>query len=104
MQGKWYLEDHPLKVGWTRVYYQCDLMLFGYAPAIVKKLLTAKGLSSSIEWVQRESEKRAPRDLSVIQLEEGHKSVSAFGAFAGIVVFLMAAGVIARRGKPRAVS
>mmetsp|Transcript_16434 Transcript_16434/g.45512 ORF Transcript_16434/g.45512 Transcript_16434/m.45512 type:complete len:304 (-) Transcript_16434:128-1039(-) len=61
MQGKWYLEPHPTKAGWTRVYYQCDLMLFGYAPKIVKTLLTSKGLQSAIAWVKAESEKRAPK-------------------------------------------
>jgi len=61
MQGKWFLEEHPTKPGWTRVYYQCDLKLWGYAPKIVKTLLTSKGLSSSIGWVKRESEKRAPK-------------------------------------------
>jgi hypothetical protein len=63
MQGKWYLEEHPTKAGWTRVYYQCDLKLWGYAPAIVKKLLTSKGLSSAISWVKKESEKRAPKSV-----------------------------------------
>jgi len=65
MQGKWYLEEHPTKKGWTRVYYQCDLKLFGYAPAIVKTLLTSKGLSSAIGWVKKESEKRAPKMAEV---------------------------------------
>jgi len=55
MQGRWFLEEHPTKPGWTRVYYQCELKLWGYAPAIVKTLLTSKGLSSSIGWVKKES-------------------------------------------------
>jgi len=64
MQGKWVLEEHPTKPGWTRVYYQCDLKLWGYAPKIVKTLLTSKGLSSAIAWVKRESEKRAPKTVA----------------------------------------
>lgn len=74
MQGKWYLEPHPTKTGWTRVYYQCDLKLWGYAPKIVKTLLTSKGLSSSISWVKRESEKRAPK----MAPEAAHEAAVAF--------------------------
>lgn len=61
LQGKWVVEAHPTKEGWSRVYYQCDLMLWGYAPKIVKSLLTNKGLASAMAWVKRESEKRAPK-------------------------------------------
>lgn len=64
LQGKWYLEKHPSKPDWTRVYYQCDLKLFGYAPAMVKTLLTSKGLESAIGWVKRESEKVASKQLA----------------------------------------
>eukprot|EP00928_Gymnodinium_smaydae_P041883 TRINITY_DN28286_c0_g2_i1.p1 TRINITY_DN28286_c0_g2~~TRINITY_DN28286_c0_g2_i1.p1 ORF type:complete len:347 (+),score=45.41 TRINITY_DN28286_c0_g2_i1:74-1042(+) len=64
MQGKWFLEAHPTKPGWTRVHYQCDLLLFGYAPRMVKSLLTTQGLESAIGWVKRESEARAaPADV-----------------------------------------
>lgn len=65
MQGKWYLEPHPTKTGWTRVFYQCDLKLFGYAPKIVKTLLTSKGLSSAISWVKRYSEASVPKSMVV---------------------------------------
>lgn len=65
LQGKWYLEPHPTKPGWTRVFYQCDLKLFGYAPKIVKTLLTSKGLSSAISWVKRYSEASVPKSMVV---------------------------------------
>lgn len=104
MQGKWYLEDHPTKKGWTRVYYQCDLKLFGYAPKIVKTLLTSKGLSSSIGWVKRESEKRAPKELVVSSAAGAAPGSAAVPGMSlpvpvilGALAMLMAVGTASRR-------
>jgi len=59
LQGKWYVEAHPTKEGWSRVYYQCDLKLPGYIPKLIKTVLTKQGLSSAVGWVKKESEKVA---------------------------------------------
>jgi len=59
MQGKWYVQAHPTKEGWSRVYYQCALKLPVYIPKFVKTFATQHGLSSAVGWVKKESEKAA---------------------------------------------
>lgn len=65
LQGKWFIEAHPSRPSWSRVYYQCDLKLFGRVPSIVKTLLTTQGLATATAWVQRESEKADVKDAAM---------------------------------------
>eukprot|EP00929_Paragymnodinium_shiwhaense_P112761 TRINITY_DN81024_c0_g1_i1.p1 TRINITY_DN81024_c0_g1~~TRINITY_DN81024_c0_g1_i1.p1 ORF type:complete len:304 (+),score=76.41 TRINITY_DN81024_c0_g1_i1:84-995(+) len=64
-QGKWIVEAHPEKAGWSIVHYQTELKLMGYAPRIVRTLLMSKGIESAFAWVHRESVKRVPADAVV---------------------------------------
>jgi ribosome-associated toxin RatA of RatAB toxin-antitoxin module len=81
MQGKWFLEEHPSKPGWTRVYYECKLSLFGYAPAIVKKLLTSKAGSN----VKEGSARTALLSAGHILMEGGVPIKDASGRIIGAV-------------------
>lgn len=115
MQGKWYLEVHPTKPGWTRLYYQCDLALWGFAPEIVKKLLTSQGLASAIGWVKRESEKEAKKGKIVpsnANTRSGNRAASpqAFAFFGSVSLNFLAgsaatiyaaARIVARRPRCR---
>mmetsp|Transcript_21537 Transcript_21537/g.43401 ORF Transcript_21537/g.43401 Transcript_21537/m.43401 type:complete len:328 (+) Transcript_21537:64-1047(+) len=58
MQGKWILENHPTKPGWTRAWYQIDMSLPKRMPKPIKALLTNQGLASAIEWVKKASEEQ----------------------------------------------
>lgn len=60
MQGKWFLEPHPTKAGWTRLYYQCELKFWGFVPRFIKTMLTGQGVATATAWVRKESERRAP--------------------------------------------
>lgn len=66
LYGKWYLEPHPTKLSWTRVYYQCDLLLFGLVPSYVKSLLSNTGISSAFGWLESESLKRVPGPVPAV--------------------------------------
>lgn len=61
LMGKWYLEEHPTRPGWTRLYYQCYVKPWGYIPSVVRSYVTKSGLTTAVGWVKLESERRAPR-------------------------------------------
>lgn len=52
MMGKWYLQEHPTKQGWTRVFYQLDLKPWGHVPSVLKSFAASRGLHSTIGWVK----------------------------------------------------
>lgn len=64
MMGKWYLQDHPTKLGWTRVFYQLDLKPWGYVPSVLKSFAASRGLHSTIGWVKAHSERPGERTVT----------------------------------------
>lgn len=56
--GYWFVEKHPEKPGWSRVYYSVDLKLKGWMPKFIQNLVREEGLKRATQWVKRESEKK----------------------------------------------
>lgn len=54
--GYWFVEPHPVREGWTRLYYSVDVRMKGRVPKFVQDLVTRKGLTEATAWVKRESE------------------------------------------------
>jgi len=54
--GYWFVEPHPTRDGWTRLYYSVDVRMKGRVPKFVQDLVTRKGLKEATGWVKRESE------------------------------------------------
>lgn len=54
--GHWHLEEHPVKKGFTRVFYACDIKLRGAVPGPVMNILTKSALKAATSWVKKESE------------------------------------------------
>eukprot|EP00933_Yihiella_yeosuensis_P084060 TRINITY_DN98423_c0_g1_i1.p1 TRINITY_DN98423_c0_g1~~TRINITY_DN98423_c0_g1_i1.p1 ORF type:complete len:249 (+),score=52.55 TRINITY_DN98423_c0_g1_i1:59-805(+) len=61
IQGMWYVEKHPTKEGWCRVFYQIDMSLGYKIPAMVYRALAKSSLSNAVSWVKSYSEQRAKR-------------------------------------------
>ncbi|CAE8608862.1 unnamed protein product, partial [Polarella glacialis] len=61
IQGMWYVEKHPTKDGWSRVYYQIDMRLKYRIPSMLYRALSKSSLTSAVSWVKDHSEKRATR-------------------------------------------
>ncbi len=57
--GYWFVEPHPSKQGWTRVYYSVELALKKQMPEFIIEIATKKGLKEATGWVKREAEKVA---------------------------------------------
>ncbi len=57
--GYWFVEAHPSREGWTRLYYSVDVRMKGRVPKFVQDLITRKGLAEATGWVKRESEAKA---------------------------------------------
>jgi len=54
--GYWFVQPHPTREGWTRLYYSVDVRMKGRIPKFVQELVTRKGLTEATAWVKRESE------------------------------------------------
>jgi ribosome-associated toxin RatA of RatAB toxin-antitoxin module len=54
--GFWFVEKHPEKAGWTRLYYSVDLAVSGWVPGFVEDMLREEGLTRATSWVKREAE------------------------------------------------
>jgi len=54
--GYWFVQAHPTREGWTRLYYSVDVRMKGRVPKFVQDLITRKGLTEATAWVKRESE------------------------------------------------
>jgi hypothetical protein len=54
--GYWFVEAHPTRDGWTRLYYSVDVRMKGRVPKIVQDIVTRQGLKEATAWVKRESE------------------------------------------------
>ncbi len=54
--GYWFVEPHPARDGWTRLYYSVDVRMKGRVPKFVQDLVTRQGLKEATGWVKRESE------------------------------------------------
>ena len=54
--GYWFVEPHPTRNGWTRLYYSVDFRMKGRVPKFVQDLVTRQGLKEATGWVKRESE------------------------------------------------
>mmetsp|Transcript_2398 Transcript_2398/g.4383 ORF Transcript_2398/g.4383 Transcript_2398/m.4383 type:complete len:252 (-) Transcript_2398:56-811(-) len=61
IQGMWYVEQHPSKEGWSRVYYQIDMRMRYKVPGVLYRALSKSSLSSAVSWVKDHSERRATR-------------------------------------------
>ncbi|MCP4500977.1 MAG: hypothetical protein GY822_13545 [Deltaproteobacteria bacterium] len=55
--GYWYVVKHPLKTGWTRVYYSVDVRVGSWVPGLIEDMIADKGLEKATSWVRLESEK-----------------------------------------------
>jgi len=55
--GYWFVERHPTKEGWSRLYYSVELTLKKQMPEFIVEIATKKGLKEATGWVKRESEK-----------------------------------------------
>lgn len=56
--GFWFVEKHPEKEGWTRLYYSVDLAVGGWVPGFIESMLREEGLTRATSWVKREAEKK----------------------------------------------
>ena len=54
--GFWFVEKHPAKEGWTRLYYSVDLAVSGWVPGFVEDMLREEGLTRATSWVKKEAE------------------------------------------------
>lgn len=54
--GYWYVEPHPEKEGWSRLYYSIDMRTRGWMPGFIRNMVAARGLRDATSWVKRESE------------------------------------------------
>ena len=61
IQGMWYVEPHPTKEGWSRVYYQIDMRLRYKIPGVLYRALSSSSLSNAVSWVKDYSERRASK-------------------------------------------
>lgn len=61
IKGMWYVEKHPTKPGWSRVFYQIDMRLRYRIPSVLYRALAKSSLSSAVSWVKDFSERRAAR-------------------------------------------
>ncbi len=59
--GYWFVEAHPTRDGWTRLYYSVDVRMKGRVPKIIQDIVTRQGLKEATGWVKRESEAVARR-------------------------------------------
>lgn len=57
--GYWFVETHPTKDGWSRLYYSVDLRTKKQFPEFIQDMVTRRGLHEATEWVKRESEAAA---------------------------------------------
>ncbi len=60
--GYWFVERHPSKDGWTRLYYSVELQVKGKVPGFIQEIATRQGLREATQWVKREAEAVAARD------------------------------------------
>lgn len=61
VQGHWHVQPHPNNEGWSRVFYEVQLMAPKYLPSIVVNLLTSKAIKDATTWVRTFSEKEAKK-------------------------------------------
>mmetsp|Transcript_38522 Transcript_38522/g.78888 ORF Transcript_38522/g.78888 Transcript_38522/m.78888 type:complete len:249 (-) Transcript_38522:76-822(-) len=61
IKGMWYVEPHPTKEGWSRVYYQIDMRLRYKIPGVLYRALSSSSLSNAVSWVKDYSERRAAK-------------------------------------------
>ena len=54
--GVWFVEPHPEKEGWSRVWFSSDLKLRGALPGFIMNYIRKKGLKDATSWVKEESE------------------------------------------------
>ncbi len=54
--GFWFVDKHPTKEGWTRLYYSVDLAVSGWVPGFVEDMLREEGLTRATSWVKKEAE------------------------------------------------
>lgn len=54
--GYWYIEDHPTKVGWSRVTYHVHVTLMEWVPSFVWKFMTKQALEEATSWIKKYSE------------------------------------------------
>jgi len=54
--GYWYVEPHPEKPHWSRLYYSIDMRTRGWMPGFIRNRVAARGLRDATSWVKRESE------------------------------------------------
>ena len=54
--GYWFVEPHPTRDGWTRLYYSVELQVKGKVPGFIQEIATRRGLHEATQWVKREAE------------------------------------------------
>jgi len=57
--GYWFVEPHPTRPGWTRLYYSVDIRVKGWVPHFIEELVREQGLTRATQWVKREAEAQA---------------------------------------------
>jgi hypothetical protein len=78
--GHWQVMKHPLKEGWSRVLYSCEIKIFKWIPEFIVSFLTKTALVESTTWVKAESEEYS-RQLS----EEERKAEWAANTAPGVM-------------------
>ena len=72
--GFWFIEQHPSKEGWTRLYYSVDLAVSGWIPGFVESMLKEEGLTRATSWVKKEAEKKAMAQKAKAQKAKAQKA------------------------------
>lgn len=88
--GHWHVEDHPAKVGTSRVFYACDIKMKGTVPKPILSYISKAALKQATGWVKRESEEH-PDAMPPAKIV-GEKAASAAAAAAAAPAKLMSFG------------
>ena len=54
--GYWFVEPHPTKTGWTRLYYSVEVRMKENVPGFIQDIATKTGLREATAWVKEQSE------------------------------------------------
>lgn len=62
VEGYWNLRPHPVKPGWSRVFYGARLTAFDWLPDWIQELLAQEGLDTTGRWL-----KEAAEELGILE-------------------------------------
>ena len=51
-----FVEAHPGRPEWTRLYYSVDIRMRGWVPGFVEDIVRSQGVKRATVWVKREAE------------------------------------------------